>query len=104
MKYTTVHRLFLTTNIELNLPTVLMMCELLNHVSSKKWSMRYETVHKLSILNKHWSKLTRCIDDVWIVHSQYHKRKWSMRYETAHKLSINDNTEVNLLGVLMMSE
>ena len=52
--------------------------------------MRYETAHNLFISNKHWSKLTSCIDDVWMVDSQYYQRKWSMRYETAQKLSINN--------------
>ena len=41
----------------------------------RKGSMRYEKDHKLLITIGHWNKLTRCIDDVRIVDSQYHQSK-----------------------------
>ena len=65
-------------------------------ISSTNWSIKTLKVHKVSINNKHWSKLTSCINDVWIVDSQYRQRKWSMKHETAHKLPINNNHQSKL--------
>ena len=50
------------------------MDELLIHNTMKKWTMRYKTFQKLSINSKHWSKPTDCIDDGWIIDSQYDQK------------------------------
>ena len=80
---------WLPLNTEVNLPPVLMMWELwIHNIIKEKEARDIQPVHKLLITIEHWSKLTRCIDDVWIVDSQYHQTKGSTRYETVHKVLI----------------
>ena len=69
--------------------------------------MRYETVQTLLINDKHWSKLTGYIDDVWVFDSQYASSK-KMNREIYMKHFTRywgiGNTEVNLPTVLVTSE
>ena len=71
----------------------------------RKWSIRYETVHKLLITIEHWSKLTCCIDDVencgFTISSKKRKREiWNRSQVTDYHWTL----KVNLPAVLMMRE
>ena len=96
----------LTTNIEGNLPPVLMICELWIDLQyhERKWSRRYETVHKLCINYKHWSKLTGCIDECELLIHNIIKENEAQEMKLFTSYPLTTNTEVNLPTVLMMCE
>ena len=58
-----------------------------NHQTKSRQGVM-KLVHKLLITIEHLSKLTRCIDDVRILDSQFHQRKGGRIYEPIHKLLI----------------